>query len=105
MGELLFHPAFKSTVDETRSLLVDEMLDALGRAIAAIEKSAVATCSPDLKAAARICRATRESLAVVDRKTFDSSPAGLDLLMKLMQEVRTLLLQVRESLLNGKNSP
>jgi hypothetical protein len=105
MGELLFHPAFRPAITEAQLPCVGELLDAMDRAIAAIEKSAVVACSPNLEAAARVCRATRESLAAVDQRIFASSPAGLDLLMTFMQEVRALLLLVRDSLLNGKASP
>jgi hypothetical protein len=100
MAELLFHPAFGRTVVESRSRLVDQVLDALDSAIVAIEGSGVLAQSSSLEDQVTLCRATRELLAVVDREAFGSSQRVLDALPKFMHEVRALVLVAENLYLN-----
>jgi hypothetical protein len=104
MAELLFHPAFGPAVADSRSRLADAMVDALDRAILAIECSGVAARSADLHSALCLCRTAREFLADVDRNAFGSSQRNLDALTKFMQDVRGLLLLVKSYQLSAPAS-
>ena len=100
MGEVLLHPMCKQMAAEVRTALVHKLLGALDLAISAIEGSAAVVCSADLDDIARICRATRNHLSTPDQKSFHASPACLDVLMALMQQVQALLVVLQKYLVD-----